>query len=134
MSIEEHVKYWLDSAKNDIDAAEHLFVSNKFDWCLFIGHLVVEKSLKAYYVYKNNNKIPPKTHNLLKLAELSNLNLVESKRLFLDEVNDFNLEVRYPEYKKEFYKICTKDFAQKYHSKIKDFSKWLESQIEFKRL
>jgi hypothetical protein len=48
-----------------------------------------------------------------------------------DEVNDFNLEVRYPEYRKEFYKICTKEFTGKYFTKIKDFSKWLKSQIEF---
>ncbi len=67
MNVKEHVNYWLDSAENDMEAAEHLFSSAKYDWCLFIGHLVVEKTLKAYFVYKNSNKIPPKTHNLLRL-------------------------------------------------------------------
>ncbi len=132
MNVEEHVKYWLDSAQNDLGAAEQLFSSAKYDWSLFIGHLVVEKTLKAYFVYRNNNKIPPKTHNLLKLAEKSDLSLAEEQKLFLDEVNDFNLEVRYPEYRREFYKLCTKEFAEKYFTKIKDFSKWLTSQIKFK--
>ena len=132
MNIKEHITYWLDSANNDLSAAEHLYSSKKYDWCLFIGHLVLEKTLKAYFVYKNANKIPPKTHNLLKIAEQSNLVLNDEQRLFLDEVNDFNLEVRYPEYRQEFYKICTKSFTDKYFFKIKDFSKWIESQIEFK--
>lgn len=132
MKLEEHIHYWLDSAQNDLSAAEQLFSAHKYDWCLFISHLVLEKTLKAYYVYKNNNKIPPKTHNLLKLAELSDLSLNDKQKLFLDEVSDFNLEVRYPEYRQEFYKLCTKDFATPYFKEIKEFAKWLQSQITFK--
>ena len=131
MNIQEHVSYWLDSAKNDLRAAEQLFLSARYDWGLFIGHLVVEKTLKAYFVYKNDNKIPPKTHNLLKLAEMSDLPLTEDQKLFLDEVNDFNLEVRYPEYSSEFYKLCTGEFAEGYFTKIKEFITWLTSQIVF---
>ena len=132
MNVEDHANYWLDSAQNDLSAAEQLFLSAKYDWCLFIGHLVIEKTLKAYFVYTNDHKIPPKTHNLLKLAEKSNLSLTEEQKLFLDEVNDFNLEVRYPEYRREFYKLCTKDFTEHYFTKIKGFSLWLTSQIIFK--
>ena len=131
MNIQEHVDYWLSSAKNDLGAAEQLFLSAKYDWCLFIGHLVLEKTLKAYFVYKNENKIPPKTHNLLKLAEISGLPLAEGQELFLDEVNDFNLEVRYPEYRSEFYRLCTREFAEGYFTKIKEFTTWLTSQIMF---
>jgi len=123
MNIQEHVDYWLSSAKNDLGAAEQLFLSAKYDWCLFIGHLVLEKTLKAYFVYKNENKIPPKTHNLLKLAEISGLPLAEGQELFLDEVNDFNLEVRYPEYRSEFYRLCTREFAEGYFTKIKEFAR-----------
>ena len=132
MNIEEHVNYWLDSAKNDLGAAEQLFSAAKYDWCLFIGHLVVEKTLKAYFVYSNDNKIPPKTHNLLKLAEAANLSLTEEQKLFLDEVNDFNMEVRYPEYRREFYKLCTREFTEGYFGRMKDFSQWLTSLIKFK--
>lgn len=129
MDMKEHVKYWLDSADNDLEAAGHLFSSAKYDWCLFIGHLVLEKILKAAYVCNNQNKIPPKTHNLNKLAKYSNLKLSKDQIVFLDEVNDFNLEVRYPEYKREFYKLCTKEFASSYFLKIQEFSLWLKSRI-----
>jgi len=35
---------------------------------------------------------------------MSALELTEEQKYFLDEVNDFNLEIRYPDYKFEFYK------------------------------
>ncbi len=131
MEIEEHIKYWLDSAENDLGAAESLFASAKYDWCLFIGHLVLEKAIKAVFVANHENKIPPKMHNLVKLAEDSFLNLTKPQKLFLDKVNDFNLEVRYPEYHREFYKLCTKEYAEEYLIKIKDFHQWLRSQIKY---
>ena len=129
MDMEKHIKYWIDSADNDLSASISLYNSGKYDWCLFIGHLVLEKLLKALFVLNNQNQMPPKTHNLNKLAVLSKIELSQEQILFLDEVNDFNLEVRYPEYKREFYKICSKEFTEKYFIKIQEFAKWLKSRI-----
>lgn len=50
MTKKEIIKYWTDSAENDLRAMEHLFESGDFAWSLFIKHLVVEKLIKAYYV------------------------------------------------------------------------------------
>ena len=130
MTKEEHIRYWLESAEHDLDTAETLINAGKFDWSLFIGHLVLEKSLKAIFVSVNENKVPPKIHNLVKLSELAGLNIDEDNRLFLDEVNDFNLEVRYPEYKNEFYRTCTEEYAKKYLKKIKEMFIWLKSRIK----
>ncbi|MBN1930414.1 MAG: HEPN domain-containing protein, partial [Desulfobacterales bacterium] len=114
MKIEEHILYWVESAEHDFETAESLFASGKYDWGLFIGHLVLEKILKALYVRDNQNQLPPKIHNLIKPAEHTDIELDTEMKIFLDEVNDFNLEVRYPEYRHEFYKNCTKDFAESY--------------------
>ena len=131
MEINEHIRYWLNSADHDLDTAESLFSAEKFDWCLFLGHLVLEKGLKAYYVKDNQNRMPPKTHNLVKLAEKTTIPLNDELKLFLDEVNDFNLEVRYPEYRQEFYKSCTKEFAEEYLDKIKEQYKWIKSLLKY---
>ncbi|MBW1738486.1 MAG: HEPN domain-containing protein [Deltaproteobacteria bacterium] len=45
MKINEHIKYWLNSADHDLETAESLLAAEKFDWCLFLGHLVLEKAL-----------------------------------------------------------------------------------------
>ena len=129
MTKREHIQYWIDSAEHDLDTAESLLESGKYDWCLFIGHLVLEKALKAVYVDTNDNKNPPKLHNLIKMAELSGMELSEEQSAFLDEVSDFNLESRYPDYKFEFYKICTKEYSENYFNKIKEYYQWLKSLL-----
>jgi len=130
MKAEEHIEYWFGSADHDLETAEDLFIAGRFDWCLFLGHLVLEKALKAVYVRDNENRFPPRTHNLLKLAEATKLRLDDDQNVFLDEVNDFNLEVRYPEFRQEFYKYCTRELAADYFIKIKEFYQWLQSQTK----
>ena len=129
MNKEEHINYWLSSAKHDFDTAQSLFDMAKYDWSLFIGHLVLEKTLKAIYVDRNNGKIPPKLHNLVRLAELCLIKLDDNQQFYLDKINDFNLEARYPNYKLEFYKKCDKKFSTEYFNKIKEFTQWFQSQL-----
>ena len=47
---DELINYWLKSAESDIKVAEHLFEKGDYHYCLFLGHLVLEKALKALYV------------------------------------------------------------------------------------
>lgn len=129
MTKEEHVKYWMKGAEEDLAAAESLFMAEKYNWCLFIAHLVLEKMLKAAFVLRNDNNVPPRTHNLVKLAELSSLGLTDEELEFFDEVNSFNLEARYPDYKNKFHKKCNRDFTEDYFAKIKAQYSQLKSLI-----
>ena len=45
MNIKKHVEYWVETAEHDLPVAESLFKNGHYDWCLFIGHLVLEKML-----------------------------------------------------------------------------------------
>jgi hypothetical protein len=47
-------------------------------------------------------KIPPKTHDLVKLSQATSLKLSEEQIMFLDKINSFQLEARYPDYKVNF--------------------------------
>lgn len=107
MTIQEHIEYWTDSADNDLKTADALFETGNYSWTLFISHLILEKALKAHYVKSNNNAIPPKIHNLSRLAELTDLMLDEETEEFHVKANKFNIEGRYPQYKNEFYKLYT---------------------------
>jgi HEPN domain-containing protein len=117
-------EYWLKSAKHDLEAAQGLFRIKKYDWCLFLGHLVLEKALKAIYA-QNHSEMPPRTHNLLMLAEKAGIKLDDEQKMFLEQVNDFNIESRYPDEKLSFYKLCTKAFTAENFTKIKKYYKWL---------
>ena len=127
MKKDELVKYWAESSDNDFSTMNHLFEKKDYHWSLFIGHLVVEKLLKAYYVL-NVGDYPPRTHNLLRLAEKSDMHLSEKQKDFLTTVTAFNLRARYDDYKMEFYKTCTRDFTEKWIDEIKGFRKWIKKE------
>ena len=130
MELKDHIRYWIASAEHDLEAAQSLLASGRYDWCLFIGHLVLEKAIKALYVRDNWNQPAPRSHDLVRLAERTNLALTMEQKLFLDEVNDFNLEVRYPDYRSDFQKRCTREFTERYFHSIKETFEWLKSRIE----
>jgi HEPN domain-containing protein len=132
MTKEEHIKYWQESAKHDLDSAEEIFNAGRYDWCLFVGNLALEKILKALFVDKNDNNIPPKVHNLVRLAELSKISLTDQQKFFLDKINDFNIQARYPDYKFQFYKTCDENFAKENLAQIKELFSWFNSRIKLK--
>lgn len=70
-------RYWKEAAERDHEAMRHLFENKDYHWSLFMGHLVIEKLLKAYYT-KNKSDQPPFIHDLLRIAEKANLILSES--------------------------------------------------------
>jgi HEPN domain-containing protein len=127
MTKEEHIKYWLESAQHDLESSESILDSGRYDWCLFIGHLALEKILKAVFVDRNDNNMPPKIHNLVRLAELSKIELDEDQKFHLDKITDFNIQTRYPDYKLDFYKRCNVEYTNEYLAKIKEFYAWFSS-------
>ena len=129
MKKEELTNYWIDSSEIDFKAMENLFASRDYIWALFLGHLVIEKLLKAVAANNNFEHIP-KIHDLNKLAKISGLEPDNSTKDLLDIITSFNLEARYPDYKKEFYKKCDSNFTFKYLSKIKEIRLWLLNQLK----
>ncbi len=129
MRKEEIIDYWVSSSNKDLKAMRSLLKNGHHIWALFLGHLILEKLLKAIYVKKVNTNIPF-THNLVKLAEKAKLSLTEEQKDLLDEVTTFNIKTRYPDYKGRFYRRATKRFTEEYILKIKDFRQWLIKKIK----
>lgn len=77
----------------------------------------------------DENQMPPRTHNLVKIAEATRLEIDESARMFLDEVTAFNIEARYPDYKGSFFKRCTQDFSEKKIKQVKDYLQCLKDNL-----
>ena len=123
--IKEHL---VKSSDKNFITMKHLYDSKDFDWSLFIGHLVIEKLLKAYYI-KQNNEFPPLIHNLIRLAELSSLELDNEIIKFLSTVTTFNINARYDDYKDNFHKICTKEYTDIWINLITDFRLWIKNLL-----
>ena len=129
MEQSEHIDYWLKSAAHDLESAETLFQHQRYDWCLFLGHLVIEKVIKAFFVRDNPKTPVPQIHNLTRLAGRTKLQLTSEQQDLLLEINHFNIKARYPDYKFEFYKKCTPEFTQDSFAKIKELYQWLLQQM-----
>ena len=128
MEKSEIIKYWIDSSDKDYKVMYHLYEKKDYNWALFLGHLVIEKLLKAYFVKTNNNQ-PPFIHNLLRLAEKTDLKLTEQQKDFLVTVTAFNIRARYDDYKSAFYKTCTKGYTERWIKEIEGFRKWIKTQL-----
>ena len=128
MKFNEHIKYWIDSSDDDFQAMNHLFEKNDYTWTLFIGHLVLEKLLKAWYV-KINSKAPPLIHDLVRIAEKGGLILDENQKDILDTISTFNIRGRYDDYKREFYKKCSYEFTKEWVQNIKEFREWIKTKL-----
>ncbi|MFH1097435.1 MAG: HEPN domain-containing protein [Candidatus Desantisbacteria bacterium] len=129
MTKKELIEYWVGSSDIDFKTMENLVKSTDYLWALFIGHLIIEKLLKAYYV-KTVDDNPPWIHQLLRLAEKTDLLLTEEQKDTLLRITTFNINVRYPDYKYEFYKKCTKEYSETNIAKIKELRLWLKGQIQ----
>jgi HEPN domain-containing protein len=120
--------HWIETSNNDFNTMLILYNSNSYHWALFLGHIAIEKLLKAYYV-KKKEEHAPFTHNLYRLAEMSGIELTEEKIDWLYRITTFNLNARYDDYKKEFYTICTKDFTEEWINKIKLLQQWIKQLL-----
>jgi len=119
------LKYWIETSDEDFKVMNNLYKSGHYHWSLFIGYLVVEKLLKAIFV-KKYNKPPVFSHDLVRIAEKINMILDEEKKGLLDTITTFNISARYDDYKRVFYKKCTKQFSLKWINNIKEIRKWLK--------
>ena len=129
MKRQEVIEYWIDTSDKDYKTLENLFKSGDYHWALFLGHLVIEKLLKAVYV-QNVDMNPPRIHDLARLAVKCNIKVDSTMFDKLEFITRFNLSVRYPDYQQEFYKLCTKEFSLDAISTIKEVRRWLRNLIK----
>lgn len=96
MDIDRQIAYWREGAVEDFDVAKTLLENNRIRHALFFADLSLEKMLKALVV-KATGEVPPRTHDLVRLASLAELSLDNDQRQFLAEFQEYCLEGRYPE-------------------------------------
>ncbi len=122
------IKYWVDGSDEDFETMMAMFESKRLSWSLFIGHLMIEKLLKAYFV-KVKSDYPPFIHNLLRLAETAELKLSDNKKEQLITITAFNINARYDDYKMSFKRQCTPEFTSEWINKLKELRSWIKTLI-----
>lgn len=124
------MEYWENSSDEDYNVMKYLYSGKKNSYCLFFGHLVIEKLLKGLYA-KNNKENPYtiKSHNLLALAEKCNLELTDEQVEKLQIITQFNISARYDDYKETFSQKCTDKYTAEQIKNIEEVRIWLKSLL-----
>ena len=121
--------YWFKSADEDYDTMLYMKAGKKNTWCLFMGHLVIEKLLKGLYAKNNpDDPIAPKIHNLILLSQKANLEVPTEIREKIQTINTFNISARYDDYKRTFDEKCTDDYTSEQVKNVEEVRKWLKEQ------
>jgi HEPN domain-containing protein len=99
LTKEQHIEYWKKSGLESWETALFLLNGKIHVDALFMFDLAIEKWLKANWVLDNQNNYPPRIHDLQALRTQSDTQVPEELIDFLDTVNRWNIEGRYPDYK-----------------------------------
>ncbi|MBI4788589.1 MAG: HEPN domain-containing protein [Chloroflexi bacterium] len=129
MESKEIVQYWITTAEDDWQTVQNLFDKQDYVKALFFGHLYVEKLLKALIV-QHTGAHAPYGHALHTLAEKANLAPTPDQSVFLRRITDYNIEARYPDWKLEFKKKCTREFCQNELKEIENFGQSLRTMLK----
>ena len=123
------MNYWTESSDEDYDTMLYMKKGKRNTWCLFLGHLLIEKLLKGLYA-KNNpeNPVAPKIHNLILLSKNANLDVPNGIREKIQIINTFNISARYDDFKKSFAEKCTDEYTDIQVKNVEEVRKWLKEQ------
>jgi len=126
MNLQQQIDYWREGSKEDIEAADALIANRKFRQALFFAHLATEKILKAHLA-KVTGDVPPRTHDLLRLADLAGLIISDSQRIFLARLQRYCMEGRYPDFSPE---APSEDDAKNELRETRAVCLWLANQLK----
>jgi len=108
--MRESSQHWADQARYDLDTAHVMLESSRYRYVLFCCQQAVEKALKAV-ISENRGQLPPRIHNLLRLAEVAGLNVPGEESQFLAELSAYYIQSRYPEEIDHEGLVVTRDIA-----------------------
>lgn len=125
MTKQDAIRRWQQGAQRNIETAKSLVKLKHYDWALFIGQLALEKLLKGLVIVKTC-KLPPRIHDLQKLAELAGIKLTNEQINDFTEITRFHIQARYDDIKYELYKAATPEYTQEWFTKMRKFYLWLQ--------
>jgi HEPN domain-containing protein len=119
---------WLRQAQYDLKSAEIMFANKRYIHTVFMCHLSVEKALKGLYA-NVLGEMPPKTHNLIYLAERARVELPDSLSDFLITLNGVSIPTRYPDELRRMQKVYNKTKTHDLLQQSKEMVKWLKGKL-----
>ncbi|MDR0858218.1 MAG: HEPN domain-containing protein [Oscillospiraceae bacterium] len=128
----DKVDYWFSIAEHDYKPMRNLFDSGNYDWCLYLCHLILEKLIKAVHSQKFPAVPVLKIHDLTRLCLKAEIPIDDRQEDLLEKFTGFQLAARYPEEKRDFYQVCTREFTLSALDEFEEIKEWLTSILNRK--
>jgi HEPN domain-containing protein len=125
LDVNKQIEYWRQGADEDWHVAAKLVKDGSGRHGLFFAHLALEKVLKGL-VCRRTQDVPPRIHNLMRLSELAGLAPNDDQMELLADMNQFNLEGRYPE---SYALAPSPEEAARYLARSQEVLAWLTQQF-----
>lgn len=129
MIKDKHIQEWIKQSDYDFKTAQAMFQAKRYIYCVFMCHLSVEKMLKGSYSNRLN-RIPPKVHSLVYLAQSQKLDLSEDMRSFLEELDEVSVPTRYPDELKKLLTVYDQKRTQNILNNVKKALKCLKPKLK----
>ncbi len=129
LSKTDHINYWFSSSTEDWERAMFLHEKKDYVFCLFCVHLSIEKLSKALWVKENQNNYPPRIHEIKYLLADTSFVPDPEQSLFIDNLQKYQIEGRYPDYKKLIYSYTTLDYTNELLNSAKKLRQCLQDRI-----
>jgi HEPN domain-containing protein len=125
--------YWLELARYDVRAAKAMLKANQRLYVGFLCHLVIEKTLKAYWT-RAKGTTPPFTHDLSLLAERTGIleRMDERAMTVVDFLEPMYIEGRYPTEKSRLLRKLTAAKCAWLMKETEWLYRWIRKQLSEK--
>jgi len=120
---------WVERAQYDLDTADAMFKAGRYLYVLFCCQQGVEKALKAVIV-KKTGELPPRVHNLLRLAEAAGIESGQEQVHFFTKLSGYYIQSRYPEEIRAPGATITRELAQEVLGKTEQTVKCVLSVLQ----
>lgn len=119
---------WAERAVYDLDTARAMLESKRYLYVLFCCQQAVEKMLKAI-IAKRSQELPPRLHQLVRLAERAQVSLNEDQADFLRELSTHYIQSRYPEEIEDISSQISPQQARQVVKRTEEVVRWLISML-----
>lgn len=130
--MNKETKNWLKMVDYDLTTAKQMFKTGRYVYVIFMCHMAIEKSLKAV-ICEEENKIPPKTHDLIYLVSKGKIKLPADLLDFAGMINNAGVVTRYPEDLSKLISSYPKNKTAEYLSKAQEVIKCIKKDVRLKK-
>jgi HEPN domain-containing protein len=125
LDVDALVADWKADTLSSWDDARYLIEDKRITLGLFAVHLSLEKILKAHII-KQTGAVAPKIHDLVRLAQLAQVDLSSEQIDFLSRMNFYAIHGRYLGIK---FPLPSQQTAREYLQTAKELIEWLAKRL-----